>query len=121
MEEKDFPIPRYLPNGYVKVPYAFVADDAFALKPYLMKLYPKAGLTDDKRIYNYRHSRATENMFGIIANRWRLFHSVIQLPPKKVCLITRASLTLHNILRKSKSKRIYYPAALTDSVGNVKE
>lgn len=57
-------------------------------------------------------------MFGIIANHWRLFRSVIQLPPKKVCLITGVTLTLHNFLRKGKSKMIYSPLVLTDSIGN---
>ena len=32
------------------MPHVFVADDAFALKPYLMKPYPQSGLTEERRI-----------------------------------------------------------------------
>ena len=77
------PVPEPLPFGKSKVPYVFVADDAFALKEHLMKPYPYSGLTEDKRIYNYRHSRAcriSENCFGIIASRWRVFRTAIVLP-----------------------------------------
>ncbi|XP_065069760.1 uncharacterized protein LOC135694808 [Rhopilema esculentum] len=74
IEEKKLllPEPKCLPSGIEKVPYVVVADEAFALQNFLMKPYPQCGLTDDKRIYNYRHSRARRfygNLFGIIANR----------------------------------------------------
>ena len=81
------PPPKCLPFGTQKVPYVLAGDDAFALKPYLMKPYPQSGLTEDRRTYNYRHSRArriSENLFGIIANRWRVFRSVNCYPPKQL-------------------------------------
>ena len=68
------PPPKCLPLGK-EVPYVLIGDDAFALKPNFMKPYAQAGLTDAGRIYNYRHSRAhriSENVFGILANLWRL-------------------------------------------------
>ena len=61
-----------LPVNGVIAPYLFVGDDAFALKKYMMKPYPQQNLTADKRVYNYRYSRArriSENLFGILANR----------------------------------------------------
>ena len=66
------PPPKGLPMGFTKVPYVFVGDDAFALKPYLMKPYPQHGLDLEERVYNHRHSRArglSENLLGILANR----------------------------------------------------
>ena len=60
------PPPKCLPMGVAKVSYFFVGDDAFALKPYLMKPYPQHGLDLEKRVYNYRHSRArrlSEDLF----------------------------------------------------------
>ena len=60
----------YLTND-CKLPYVFLGDDAFALKEFMKKPYPQQNLTADKRIYNYRHSRARrilENLFGILTN-----------------------------------------------------
>lgn len=69
------------------MPYVFLGDDAFALKTYMMKPYPQSNLTIDKRIYYYRHSRArriSENLFGILANRWRVYFMPIALSPEKL-------------------------------------
>ena len=112
-----FPSPVCLPYGSNKIPYVFVGDEAFALKPYLMKPYPQSGLNDERRVYTYRHSRArriSENLFGIISSRWRVFRSAILLPPKSIETITLATLCIHNFLRKSGSRDIYCPAGLTD-------
>ena len=66
------------------MPYVLVGDDAFALKTYLMKPYAQQGLDAEKLVYNNRHSRARrilENLFGILANRWRFMHNVMLLHP----------------------------------------
>ena len=76
-----------LPVNGVIAPNVFVGDDAFVLKFFLMKPYLQQNLTADKRVYNYRHSRAiriSENLFGILANRWRIFFTTINLEPKHV-------------------------------------
>lgn len=69
-----FPDPEHIPNDYQDVPYYFIGDDAFALRPTMMKPYSHRGLTNDERVFNYRLSRArrvVENSFGILANRFQ--------------------------------------------------
>ena len=71
-DDLSIPSPTPLPYGCIRTPYVFVGDDAFVLKSYMMKPYPQKDLTAEKRIYNYRHSRARrifENLFGILANK----------------------------------------------------
>ena len=117
--ELDLPRPKCLPFSCMEVPYVFVGDDAFGLKSYMMKPYAQRGLTLERRIYNYRHSRArriSENLFGILANRWRLFLHTISLSPEKVEYITMAILILHNYLRRDvRSGNIYCPNGVLDS------
>ncbi|MFV0264533.1 MAG: transposase family protein [Kluyvera sp.] len=54
------------------VDYFFVEDDAFALRSWMMKPYPRRNLSKPERIYNYRLCRArrvVENAYGILADR----------------------------------------------------
>ena len=81
--------------------YFIVADEAFPLKGYILKLYPHGGLSEEQQIYNYRISRArrvVENAFGILDNRFLVFLAHIHLEPPKVEKIVQAACDLHNFL-----------------------
>ncbi|KAK3732051.1 hypothetical protein RRG08_026438 [Elysia crispata] len=68
-------------------PHVIVRDEAFPLMTNLIRPYPGSDLNDAKRIYNYRLSRArriSENAFGILANRWRMYHRKLSQPPENV-------------------------------------
>ena len=83
-----------------------------------MKPYPQKELSSNKRIFNYRLSRArriSENAFGILANRWQVFRKPFLLKPEKVKVITYSALILHNFLRSgSTTGKIYIPPNVTD-------
>ena len=109
--------PRALPYCLEKIPFVILGDDGFALKNYMMKTFPQSNLAIEKRIYNYRHSRArciSENMFGVLANRWRVFHTTMHLSLERATSVTLSALILHNYLLKSPSKSTYCTPGLID-------
>ena len=117
----NIPAPTPLPLGYISILYVFVGDDALALKSYVIKPYPQTNLTPEKRVYNYHYSRARRisgNLFGTVANKWRIFQQPLNLSPEKARTITTCSLVLHNFLQKSLSKNDYTPAGFVDSVNS---
>lgn len=73
----NLPKPTPLSGRAMLVPYVLTGDDVFAL----------TRLSKAQRIFNYKLSRMrkiSENCFGIIANRWKVFRALILLPPDKV-------------------------------------
>lgn len=88
-------------NSHQLCPHAIVGDEAFPLMNNLMRPYPGNELDYAKRIYNYRLSRArriSENGFGILANRWRIYHRKLPLSPGNVDWVVKATIVLHNML-----------------------
>lgn len=69
---------------------------------------------------NYRHCRArriAENGFGILANRWQIFHRASHYGPKMMTKITLAWVVLRNYLRREKRLEgdvEYMPAVYAD-------
>ena len=97
------PKPQKIPDSDRVAPFVLLGDDAFGLKTYLMKPFPQGGLTDEKSVYNYRHCRArriSENLLGIILNRWCVLQAPILLSPESVKNVVIAILVLHNYLRQ---------------------
>ena len=102
------PGPSAIPGTTTTTPYMFVGDEAFPLKECLQRPYPGRNLTERKRIFNYRLSRARrtiENTFGILAARWRVFHRPINVTPEKAADIVKATCCLHNFLKVDESRQ----------------
>ena len=115
----NIPSPRPMKDNTPPLPYMIVTDDAFPLKEYIQKPYSQVGLTKEKRIFNYRLSRArriVENAFGILANRFRVFMTPLKLSPEKVEIIVLACCTLHNFLQSRQgSRNVYTPPGSMDT------
>ena len=114
----NIPDPIPLPHRTKEIPFVCTGDDAFPLSKYMMKPYPFKNLSTDKRVFNYSLSRMrmiSENGFGILGNRWRVFRRPFSLEPDKVTTITLATIALHNWLRsEADSGKIYIPHGLAD-------
>lgn len=99
------------------LPYVFVADDAFPLRCDMIKPFRQIDLiSHERKIYNYRVSRArriVENAFGILASRFRIFHTQINLEPHRIESVVMACCVLHNFLMSS-SRNFYAPSDCYD-------
>ena len=107
------PPPQPLPGRTVPVPFVLTGDEAFGLAKYMLRPYPQKNLTVEQRISNYRISRGrriSENILGILCNRWCCLRVPFLLSPEKVKVIALAILVLHNWLRADIStKHVYCP------------
>ncbi|KAL8569159.1 hypothetical protein ACOMHN_020286 [Nucella lapillus] len=134
MEDKEnrlgIPAPKPLPGRVDPVPYVIVGDDAFGLKPYMMKPYPfKSTLTSSgaatdpaeierrkQRLFDYRLSRArrlSENVFGILVAKFGVFQRTMRLSPDNATTVSLACVALHNFLMRRKDNLFAHPR-LTD-------
>ena len=83
------------------LPYVAVGDEAFPLHRNIMRPYPGKRLTHEEHVFNYRLSRArriVENAFGILAARWRVFHTKMEINTTLVVDVIKASCVLHNLI-----------------------
>ncbi len=88
-----------------------------------MKPFGGKYLEHQKRIFNYRLSRArrvSENTFGISTARWRIFKRPINAYPERCVNITKAVVALHNFLMLNgislpRHERQYCPPGFIDS------
>lgn len=99
----EIPGPEKPTDSDVVLPYVYVGDEAFSLRPDFMKPYQKKKLSRNTRIFNYRLSRARrviENTFGIMAARFRILYTAINLEVENIELVVLACCVLHNFLRR---------------------
>lgn len=96
------PGPKQLRGSTWEAPHVVVGDEAFPLLENLLRPYPGKQLNTQRRIFNYRLSRARriiENSFGILANRWRILRQ--EMKGKLVLLdeVIWSTVLLRNYLR----------------------
>ncbi|GBN54696.1 hypothetical protein AVEN_206930-1 [Araneus ventricosus] len=100
-----------LKNSNFLAPYVIVADGAFTLNENIMKPYSHQFNKVQKRIFNYRLSRArriVENVFGICSSTFRILRKPMLLHPQKAAIVSMTVTLLHNFLRASESSNSSY-------------
>ena len=114
---RDRPEPCPLTNTQedtLKIPYYLVGDEAFALKDYLMKPFPRGALDTRQGVFNYRLSRARriiENSFGILAMCLRIFLHAMEVKTPTALLVIKVAVLLLNLIMKRQQQ--LPPRALT--------
>lgn len=84
------------------VPFVIVGDEAFGLSTVVMRPYGGTYLSVKKKIFNYRLSRARryiECTFGILSNKWRIFHRPLNVDIDLAEMIIKVCCLLHNFVR----------------------
>lgn len=82
----NLPLPRQLdPEKATLFPYVFVGDEAYGLTKHLMKPFARTtAITKERKIYNYRHSRArriVECAFGMMVKKFRVLEHPMLVHP----------------------------------------
>lgn len=100
------PADLHLPGAEQRgpLPHVFVADEAFPLRRNMMRPFPGRSLPRERRIFNYRLSRArmvVENAFGILASQWRIYRRAVEVQPEVAERCVKATCLLHNFLRQT--------------------
>lgn len=118
------PSDQLLPKTKLPAPCVFVGDEAFQLRPDFLRPYPGHGLEDDKRIFNYRLSRArrcAENAFGILVTRWRILERKLGEQPQHAEELVKALCVLHNFLmaQNKGNENAYCGPGYADSMNGV--
>lgn len=122
LESGTIKLPAAITKYKYYVSYYFVGDEAFPLKSYILRPYPGKNLNSEKRIFNYRLSRARrtiENAFGILVSRWQILLNNIIADVETVEKIVAATVCLHNFLcisEQDMQEKVYCPPSFIDNV-----
>lgn len=79
-----------------------LGDEAFALSANILRPFGGHNLDVPKRVFNYRLSRAqryVECAFGILSNKWRIFHRPLNVSKNFAKDIVKACVILYNLVR----------------------
>ncbi|GFG34283.1 hypothetical protein Cfor_00525 [Coptotermes formosanus] len=106
LERNELTIPKGGPlrldeNGE-HVPLVTVGDEGFALSQHVLGPHPHRNLSTAKRISNYRLTtarRTVECAFGILCNKWRVFHRAFVLHPDFADIVVKACCVLHSYVQ----------------------
>jgi len=98
-----FPSPKTLPDERLnKIPYFLIGDKGFGLCQFLLRPFGGKYLSVGKKVFNYRLTRASryiEYSFGILSNKWRILHRVLNVEEKLAENINKTCCLLHNFVR----------------------
>lgn len=117
----NIPPPEKLEKSNDIVPYHLIGDEAFPLMEHIMKPFSQRTIKKEEMVFNYRMCRArriSENAFGILAARFRVFYKPLQIGVKNIDAIVFAACALHNFLKKRSGAYMGCDANGSDTTSN---
>ncbi|XP_068130636.1 uncharacterized protein [Hyperolius riggenbachi] len=99
----NLPEPKPWPGTTQPHPFVFIGDGAFELSTHIMQPYDHGSLNSKQRHFNRRLTKArsmVECAFGILAAKWRIFQSSLQITPEDAVCVIKAACVLHNYVRE---------------------
>lgn len=96
------PKPAAMPNDATNFPFYFIGDQAFPLKKNLMRPYPQKTLDNERRVFNYRISRARKSVecaFGMLVSKFTIFQRPLLCKEKTAVSVIKAACVLHNFIK----------------------
>lgn len=117
LNSHNLPQPDDLPHSEEIFPYFYIGNETCTLANNFMVPFSKyyiegSAEPDEKRAFNYRLSRAlrvTENAFGLLTSRFRIFHRGFKVSPENAIIIVKACVALHNFIMKTKNVGVQNP------------
>lgn len=108
----NIPKDKPLPGQNESCSHVLIGDEAFVLKPYLMRPFPYRQSRHNPRKENYnirlcKARRVVENAFGILVQKWRIFFRPIATKVETTILIVKTACVLHNFLRAKQCDNQY--------------
>ncbi|XP_024885604.1 protein ALP1-like [Temnothorax curvispinosus] len=96
------PLPTHLNHMDSDFPYVLLGDEAFPLRSYMMRPYPRSRqLNINRKIFNYCLSRArrtVECAFGLLVARWRIYRRPLVACIRTAVKAVQATVVLHNFI-----------------------
>lgn len=95
------PTDKALPGTDTFLPHVIVGDEAFPLTKHLMRPYPRTRNDHQRKIFNYRLSRArrvSENAFGLLTQRFQIYQRRLKMHPHNADTVILETCCLHNFL-----------------------
>ncbi|CAB3221182.1 unnamed protein product [Arctia plantaginis] len=83
-----------------------------------MRPFPGKNLSNEQRILNYRLSRArrmSENVFGIMVQKFRMFMRPLQGNPDNITRVVLAACIIHNFIRINEDYKVPEVSDNTDT------
>ena len=102
--EFNIPDRRYLTEDSRNVlPHVFIDNEAFGLSTHIMRPYWGNNLSVGKRVQKYGQSRAKrfiERAFGILTNKWRILHRLLNGSVDCTQNVVKACVIMNNFVKE---------------------